>query len=298
MNVLVSGGSGLVGSALIPALSSRGHGVMRLVRPRSKRAGAEVVWDPLGAPDPTAFQGYDAVVHLAGESIVGRWTAEKKSRILNSRVQGTQTLAAALARMSTPPKLLLCASAIGFYGERGDEVLVEESAPGTGFLAEVGRQWEAACEPARVAGIRVVNLRLGVILAAGGGALARMLPPFKLGLGGRLGSGRQWMSWIALEDVIGAIEHILANGALRGSVNAVAPQAVSNAEFTRTLGQVLHRPVIFPMPAFAVRLVFGEMGQELLLSSQRVEPARLAASGYRFLHPELGGALRSVLQKQ
>ncbi len=295
MHVLVSGGSGLVGSALIRALSAQGHGIMRLARTRSKNGGAEVVWDPLGNPDPTVFQGYDAVIHLAGESIVGRWTAEKKSRILNSRVQGTQTLAASLARMTAPPKVLVCASAIGFYGDRGDEVLVEESASGTGFLAEVGRQWEAACEPARVAGLRVVNLRLGVILSAKGGALARMLPPFKLGLGGRLGSGRQWMSWIALEDVVGAIEHVLTNEALRGAVNAVAPGAVTNAEFTRILGKVLHRPVVFPMPAFVVRLLFGEMGEELLLSSQRVDPARLAASGYRFRHPELTGALTALV---
>lgn len=297
MHVLVSGGSGLVGSAVIPALASKGHGVMRLVRSASRSGAPEVTWNPMGAPDPAVFEGFDAVVHLAGESIVGRWTDEKKTRIRESRVRGTEAMAAALARMSNPPKTLIAASAVGYYGDRGDEVLLEESASGTGFLAEVCRQWEAACEPARVAGVRVVNLRIGVVLSARGGALKQMLAPFKMGLGGRVGSGWQWMPWIALEDVVGVIEHALTKESLRGPVNLVAPEKVRNADFTRTLGKVLHRPTLFPMPAFVVRTIFGEMGEELLLASQRVEPARLASSGYRFRYPALSGALREILQR-
>lgn len=292
MRILVSGSSGLIGSALLPELEKAGHSVARLVR-RTPSAN-EVQWNPDGNIQPAAVDGFDAVVHLAGESIAGRWTEAKKARIRNSRVQGTSSLANALARTTRLPKVMVCASAIGIYGDRADEILREESAPGSDFLAEVAKQWEAATEPAARAGIRVVLLRIGVVLSRHGGALARMLPPFRMGLGGRIGSGKQWMSWIALDDVVGTIQHALTTESLRGALNTVAPNPVTNAEFTRTLGEVLHRPTVFPLPEFIVRTIFGEMGQALLLSSQRVECAKLLASGYRFRHPELQSALQAL----
>jgi len=288
MQVLVSGSSWLVGSALVAALEGAGHSVVRLVR---RTPGAnEIRLDPAVAPE-----GFDAVVHLAGESIAGRWTAAKKTAIRDSRVQGTSTLATALVRTGRPPTVMVCASAIGIYGDRGDEVLREESAPGSDFLAEVSQQWEAATEPAARAGIRVVSLRIGVVLSPRGGALGRMLTPFRMGAGGRIGSGSQWMSWITLDDIVGVIQHALATDTLRGTVNTVAPNPVTNAEFTRTLGQVLHRPAIFPLPAFMVRLMFGEMGEALLLGSQRADCGKLVASGFRFRHPELKPALEAIL---
>ena len=303
MRVLVTGSSGLVGSALVPALATVGHSVARLVR--RNPAVNEIRWDPEKAPPLAtpakggapegALEGFDGVVHLAGESIAGRWTGAKKARIRDSRVQGTSTLAAALACTARPPKVLICASAIGIYGDRGDEVLREESALGSDFLAEVGKQWEAATEPAAKAGIGVVSLRIGVVLSPRGGALARMLPPFRMGAGGRIGGGRQWMSWITLDDLVGVIQHALAADSLRGPVNTVAPNPVTNAEFTRALGEALHRPTIFPLPAFMVRLIFGEMGDALLLSSQRVDCGKLLASGYRFRHAELKPALEALL---
>ena len=297
MKILVSGSTGLVGSALVPFLLTGGHQVARLVRSQPT-AGGEVPWDPAaGRLEATNLEGLDAVVHLAGERITGRWTAAKKARIRSSRVQGTRLLAETLARLARPPKTLVCASAIGYYGHRGDELLREESPPGAGFLAEVCREWEAAARPAAEKGIRVVQLRIGVVLSAAGGALALMLTPFKLGLGGRVGSGQQYMSWIAIDDLAGIIQHALANESLRGPVNAVAPRAITNREFTKTLGRVLGRPTIFPMPAFAARLAFGQMADELLLASARVEPTRLIASGYKFRTPELEAALRHLLGK-
>jgi len=307
MRVLVSGSTGLVGSALVAALEGAGHSVVRLVRrtPAANEIRLDSAQDPPlatsaprlrsgqapgGAPD-----GFDAVVHLAGESIAGRWTAAKKARIRDSRVQGTSTLAAALAQSERRPQVMVCASAIGIYGDRGDEVLREESAPGSDFLAGVCSQWEAAAEPAARAGIRVVSLRFGVVLSPRGGALARMLPPFRMGAGGRIGSGQQWMSWITLDDVVGLIQHALATESLRGPVNSVAPNPVTNAQFTHALGQVLHRPAVFPLPAFMVRLMFGEMGEALLLGSQRVDCGKLMASGFRFRHPELKPALEAIL---
>ena len=296
MNILISGATGLVGSALIPALESAGHSVRRLVRVRPLAGSPEVYWDPTGSFDPVGgIEGFDAVVHLAGESVAARWTRDRKVRILNSRKQGTMTLASAAARSKRPPKVMVSASAVGYYGNRGDEVLTEESPSGADFLADVARQWEAALAPATQAGIRTVMLRIGFILSPRGGGLARMLPPFRLGLGGKLGNGRQWMSWISIDDVVGAIQHALATESLRGPVNAVAPHPVTNAEFTRTLGRVLGRPTIFPMPAIVARLAFGEMAKALLLASQRVQPVKLEASGFQFRHPELEGALRELL---
>jgi len=298
MNILVSGASGLVGSSLIPALESARHSVRRLVRQRPEAGSPDIYWDPMGQFDPVGgIEGFDAVVHLAGESVVGRWSRNKKARILNSRKQGTMTLASAAARSQQPPKVVVSASAVGYYGNRGDDMLTEESTAGSDFLADVARQWEAALAPATQAGIRTVMLRIGFILSPRGGGLARMLPPFRMGLGGRLGSGRQWMSWISITDVVGAIQHALAAEALWGPVNAVAPHPVTNAEFTRTLGRVLRRPTIFPMPGFAARLAFGEMADALLLASQRVQPVKLQSSGFQFRHPELEGALRELLAR-
>jgi len=299
MKVLLSGSSGLVGSALVPVLTGGGYEVVRLVRSQPGPETSEVRWDPeTGSIDGAGLKGVDAAVHLAGESIAaGRWTAARKARILESRVRGTRLLAETLAGLEEPPKALVSASAVGYYGDRGEETLREESGSGSAFLSEVCRQWEAATEPAAAAGIRVVNLRFGVILASAGGALPRLLTPFRLGVGGTLGSGKQFMSWIALDDVIGAILHALTTEALRGPVNAVAPQAATNREFTKTLGRVLGRPTLFPMPACAARLAFGEMADELLLASQRVEPAKLLASGYQFRFPDLESALRHILGK-
>ena len=301
MKIIVSGASGLVGSALVPALGAGGHQVTALVRRESKQRAhadvAEVEWDPnAGQLDAARLVGHDAAVHLAGESVTGgRWTAEKKRRIRESRVRSTRLLAETLARLQTRPRVLVCASAVGYYGNRGAEVLTEASAPGTDFLSDVCREWEAAAEPARAAGIRVVHLRFGVVLSAEGGALAQMLTPFKLGIGGQLGSGAHYMSWLALDDAVGMIEHALADESLSGPVNAVAPQPVTNHEFTKTIGRVLGRPTLLPMPAFALRLALGEMADALLLSSARVEPQRLAAAGYQFKYPQLEGALRHVL---
>ena len=297
MKILVSGSSGLIGSALVPLLSARGHSITRLVR-MDPQPG-QIHWDPeRGTIEAARLEGFDAVVHLAGQNIAaGRWTPEQKARIRVSRAKGTRILAEALAALPAPPQVLICASAIGYYGNRGDEVLQEESPAGSGFLPEVCQAWEAAAAPARKMGIRVINLRTGVVLSAAGGALAKMLPAFKMGIGGVVGNGRQYMSWIALNDVVGAIVHALSNPALDGPVNAVAPHPLTNREFTVTLGRVLSRPTLFPLPAFAVRLAFGEMADELLLASQRVEPAKLASSGYKFQFPELEGALRHALGK-
>lgn len=297
MNVLISGRTGLIGSALDAFLTTGGHRTAGLTRRPSPGPGM-IHWDWAGGElRATDLHGFDAVVHLAGENLAaGRWTAAQKARIRDSRVQGTRRLCEALAALERPPGVLIAASAIGYYGDRGDELLTEVSAPGRGFLAEVCQEWEAATLPARDKGIRVVNLRIGVVLSAKGGALPKMLTPFRLGAGGRIGSGRQYWSWVALEDVVGAIHHGLMTDALSGPVNAVSPQPVTNREFTRTLGEVLHRPTLLPLPKFAARLALGrEMADEMLLSSTRVVPRRLQESGYPFRHPTLRDALRHEL---
>ena len=296
MRTLISAASGLIGSAVSAALSAEGHTVVRLVR-RSPEAG-EVRWDPAAAVlDPAAVEGFEAVIHLSGERILGRWTAAKKAAIRASRVDSTALLARALGRCARPPATLIAASAIGYYGDRGDEVLTEESAPGVDWLARMTREWEAAAEPAARRGIRVVHLRAGLVLTPKGGALARMLLPFQLGLGGPVASGRQYWSWIAIDDVVGAVRHLLATPAVGGGgpVNLTTPYPVTSREFARTLGRVLGRPALLPVPAFALRLVFGEAADAALLSGSRVVPAKLQASGYAFVYPHLEAALRHVL---
>jgi uncharacterized protein (TIGR01777 family) len=293
---LVTGVSGPIGAALLPSLESRASRIVRLVRGPAKNAD-QVSWDPFAPLPPAAVSGSDAVIHLAGESVVGRWTEAKKKAIRDSRVQGTRNLASALAQTQGKdrPRVFICASAIGFYGDRGDELLTEESAAGGGFLAELGRDWEAASRVAAESGIRTVNLRIGLVLSPKGGALAKMLTPFQLGLGGRLGPGTQWWSWIHVDDIVGAIHHILDTESLSGPLNLVAPNPVQNIEFTRLLALVLGRPARLPVPAFAARLAFGEMAQELMLSSQRVTPGKLEASGYSFRFPELRAALEDLV---
>jgi len=292
--ILVSGVSGPIGAALLPSLRAGGWSVVRLVRGQATGDG-EIAWDPAAPIAAEAVSGFDAVIHLAGESIFGRWTAAKKKKILDSRMVGTRNLAQALAQAREKPNVFVCGSAIGYYGNRGDEVLSEESAAGAGFLAQVCQEWEEATTPAVQADIRTAHIRTGIVLSRKGGALGAMLLPFKLGLGGRTGDGRQWMSWIDVQDMVGAIHHILKNDLLQGAVNMVAPKPVRNTEFAATLAGVLGRPAIFPMPAFAAKLAFGEMGEELLLGSQKVEPGKLISSGYPFRYRELRGSLQHLL---
>ncbi|MDQ3427753.1 MAG: TIGR01777 family oxidoreductase [Gemmatimonadota bacterium] len=300
LHVAVTGASGLLGSSLVPFLSTGGHRVTRLVR-GAPREG-ELRWDPAGGQvDAAELEGVDAVVHLAGENVGARWTRERKRRIRESRADGTRVLAETLARMRRPPRVLVSASAIGVYGDRGSEILTEMSPPpgaSSDFLVAVGTEWEAATEPARAAGIRVVLLRFGIILTPAGGALGRMLPAFRLGGGGPLGSGDQWMSWIAIDDAAGAVHHALLSDSLEGPVNATAPEPVTNREFAATLGRVLGRPALVPVPGAALRLAFGEMADVALLGSQRVIPRRLVEAGYRHRHPALEGALRFLLGRQ
>lgn len=294
--ILVSGVSGPIGAALLPLFKTRGYEIARMVR-GAGTGDDQIAWDPAKPIAPESVSGFDAVIHLAGESIVGRWTDEKKSKIRDSRVAGTTALAAALAQAKDKPQVFVCSSAIGYYGDRDDEVLNEESAPGSGFLPDVCREWEAATRAAVDAGIRTVQMRTGVVLSPKGGALGKMLTPFKLGGGGKIGDGCQWMSWIDVQDMVGAIHHILKSDLLQGPVNMVAPKPVTNAEFTKTLASVLSRPAIFPMPAFVVKLAFGEMGETVLLGSQRVEPAQLVASGYPFRFRDLRASLENILKK-
>jgi uncharacterized protein len=297
--VLISGVSGPIGEALLPALKTSGAQVTRLMRKDSRRSGeteASLAWDPAQPLSPETVSGFDAVIHLAGESIVGRWTESKKKKIRDSRVGGTQNLAGALARAQNKPRVLVCSSAIGYYGNRGDEVLIESSPPGSGFLAGVCREWEAATRAAADAGIRTVQIRTGVVLSRKGGALEKMLTPFKMGAGGRIGDGRQWMSWIDVQDLVSAVLHIVDSDRLQGPVNLVGPMPVKNVEFTQTLASVLERPAMFSMPALAVKLAFGEMGETVLLGSQRVEPAQLVNSGFAFRFEKLRDSLEHALE--
>ncbi|MBI3322251.1 MAG: TIGR01777 family protein [Candidatus Omnitrophica bacterium] len=299
MKILLTGSSGFVGKPLYSRLRSRGERILRLVRRPPGLNQDQILWNPEGGKlDPAPLQGVNAAIHLAGDPIAhGRWTPAKKREIRDSRVLGTQLLAGTLARLTPPPQVLICASAVGYYGDRGDEPLTEESGRGGGFLAETGEEWEAACKPAAAAGIRVVNLRFGIILDPAGGALKMMLPPFRAGIGGPLGSGRQWMSWITREDAIGVVLYALSTTSLKGPVNAVSPSPVTNTEFSRALGKALRRPAFLPVPAFAVRLLFGEMADEALLASTRVLPKKLRESGFAFRHPELQPALEQMLRQ-
>jgi hypothetical protein len=293
MRILISGASGLIGRALTERLRSAGDTVLVLARRKAEESKGEVGWDPdAGVLDSSRLGDLDAVVHLAGRPIASRWNEETKKAIRDSRVRSTKLLAEVVSQLPRRPKVFLSASAVGFYGSRGDESLDESSAPGTGFLAEVCREWEGAAAAARDAGIRTVELRTGLVLSRKGGMLARVLPPFKMGAGGVVGTGRQWMSWISLADVTAAIQYAIGAEELSGPVNLTAPQPVPNAEFTRTLGKLLGRPRLVPLPVFAVRLLFGEMGDELLLSGQKVLPKKLLASGFQFTHPDLESALR------
>jgi uncharacterized protein (TIGR01777 family) len=293
--ILVSGVSGPIGTALLPTLKTRGYDVTRLVR-GAATGEDQIPWDLARPISPEMVSGFDAVIHLAGESIVGRWTKTKKIKIRSSRVAGTTSLAEALAGAKDKPQVFVCSSAIGYYGDRGNEVLTEQSKPGIGFLPDVCREWEAATQAAIHGGIRTVQIRTGVVLSPKGGALGKMLPPFKMGVGGTIGDGRQWMSWIDLQDMVGAIHHILKSDLLQGPVNLVAPKPVTNAEFTKTLGRVLSRPTVLPQPAFAVKLAFGEMGETVLLGSQRVEPSQLVMSGYPFRFSNLQASLENILK--
>ena len=296
MKILITGSSGLVGSALVTHLRAAGHDVVRLVRRPSGQADA-FVWTPdKGAIDLRAFAGVDGVVHLGGENIgKKRWTVEGKRLIMESRVTGTMLISSALAAMTSRPRVMVCASAVGFYGDRGDAVLDESSAGGGGYLASVATQWEKASEPAAAAGVRVASVRLGMVLSAVGGALPRMLFPFRMGLGGPIGSGRQYVSWVAIRDVVEAVQYILQNDSLSGPINLVSPDPVTNRQFVKALGHALHCPACIPLPAFVVKALFGEMGKELLLSSTRAVPRKLLSAGYVFLHPELGGALKRIV---
>jgi uncharacterized protein len=303
MKILVTGSTGLVGNALVSALVKAGHTVCRLMRPESLVAGGtkdgfNVAWNPATGELGGAAVGADAVVNLAGASIAGgRWSAERKALLRSSRIDSTRALVDGLAKMNARPSVLVSASAIGIYGNRGDEVLTEESNAGTGFLAGLAREWEQEALKADAIGVRVVLARFGIILAREGGALAKMVTPFKLGVGGKLGTGQQWMSWVTLADVVGILRMAIDKADVRGTVNVVAPKPVQNAEFTKVLGSTLHRPALFPAPAFALRLAMGEMADALLLASQRVVPSRLERSGYRFLHADLVSALAVVLAK-
>ncbi|MFO7591889.1 MAG: TIGR01777 family oxidoreductase [Acidimicrobiia bacterium] len=301
MDVLVTGSSGFIGSALLGALAADGHRPIRALRGRDVPKGVDAIsWDPdAGTIDAGALEGIGAVVHLAGAGIGdARWTDARKRLILESRTIPTRLLATTLAGLAKPPAVLVSASAIGYYGDRGDESLTEDSAPGTDFAADVAVQWEAAAQPAADAGIRVATIRTGIVLGPGGGVLGKLLVPFKLGLGGRVGDGRQYMSWISLPDEVGAIRHVLRTDSLMGAVNLTAPNPVTNAELASTLGKVLHRPTVLPTPVLPLKARFGtELVQSLLLGGQRVLPKRLEASGFEFAHPTLEGALRAVLDR-
>lgn len=295
MKILVSGSRGLVGSSLVPSLIEDGHEVVRLVR--SYPQSGDIMWNPeRGEITASDLEGFDAVVHLAGDNIAsGRWTAQKKNAIRSSRIDGTKLLCSTLATLKNKPEVVVSASAIGYYGNRSDEILTESSKPGDGFLAQVCREWEAATMPAQSAGIRVALMRIGVVLSRDGGALTKMLPPFRAGVGGKLGTGKQYLSWISIDDLCSIILYTIKTRKLQGPVNAVSPHPVTNEEFTAALGETLRRPTIFPVPQFAAQLLLGEMADELLLSSTLVKPEKLVSSGYEFSNPQIQQALKCIL---
>lgn len=299
MKIAITGARGLIGRSTTKVLTDAGHSIICLVRQETNDPN-EIFWDPKkGIIAAEKLEGVDAVIHLAGENVAsGRWTEEKKQEIRESRVRGTKLISETIANLNNKPKIFLVASAIGFYGERGEETLTEQSNVGTGFLAAVCQEWEASCHSAVSSGIRVVNLRLGVVLAKEGGALAKMLPPFLIGAGGPIGSGKQYMSWIAIDDVAQIILYALGTDSLKGPVNAVSPEPVTNAYFSTALGKVLHRPAFMPLPDFAARLMFGQMADELLLASAKVVPQKLETSGYKFFYPEIEAALAHVMHNQ
>lgn len=300
MKILISGASGLVGKALVRSLEADGHSVARLVRPGGARAAGDIAWDPGSAlVDVEALEGFDAAVHLSGANIAqGRWTEARKAELRSSRVDTTRVLVDALAKLKRKPRALVCASAVGYYGDRGDEILTESSSYGTDFVGLLVRDWEAEAVRAETSGIRVVRLRFGVVLSSQGGALPLMLLPFKFGVGGRLGSGRQWQSWVAFEDAIGITRGAIADESLSGAINVTAPNPLRNIDFTRIVASVLHRPAVFPVPALAMRILLGEMADALVLASERVVPERLLQAGYRFQYPEFEAALRVVVNQK
>ncbi|MCL4217339.1 MAG: TIGR01777 family oxidoreductase [Candidatus Hydrogenedentes bacterium] len=299
MKIVIGGSTGFVGSALVERLKCEGHEITRLVRSPNVSADSEILWAPSDETlDASQLEGFDALIHLSGENVAGRWTQEKKRRILESRIKSTRLLCKAITSLDNPPRTWLCASAIGYYGSRDAEILTEDSEAGEGFLAGVCQAWEAETLPAARTGIRVVNMRIGLVLSPDGGALKLMLKPFKLGLGGPLGNGRQYMSWSTLPDLLGAITFLLAAQDLSGPVNIVAPDPVTNDAFTKTLGKVLSRPAFVPVPAFGVKALLGsDAAEEMLLASQRVAPRKLESAGFHWQHPELEGAFRALLDK-
>lgn len=293
MKIAITGASGFIGEALVRRLQASGHTVLRIGRAGNGARRPDIAWDAVSTLDAASLEGVDAVVHLAGESIAQRWSGAAKRAIRDSRVQGTTLLARTLAGLARTPSVLVSMSAIGIYGDRGDEVIDESSALGSGFLADIGRAWESSCDPARAAGIRVVHPRVGIVLSPAGGALAKMLPIFSLGAGGKIGRGRQWMSWISLTDTLRALEFALSTPSLDGAVNLTAPNPVTNAEFTEVLGRALHRPTFAPVPEFAIELLYGEMGRATVIEGQRVVPKKLLDAGFRFEHIDLAAALRA-----
>jgi len=298
MKILITGASGLIGTALQKSFAEKGFEMFLAARSKPKKSN-EIQWDTekgFADEDLPRLDALDAIVHLAGENIAGRWTDEKKRRLMESRVDGTKNIVETIGKLKNKPKVLLNASAIGVYGDRADEILTETSAAGDSFLAEIGKNWEAEAVKAENFGVRVVRLRIGIVLAKDGGALAQMITPFKFGLGGTIGSGKQWMSWIALEDVVRIVNFALENENLSGAINVVAPNPATNEEFTDTLGATLHRPTFLPLPAFAVNLAFGEMGNALLLDSTRVVPKRLEEAGFKFDFPDLKAALEQAIK--
>lgn len=298
MKILISGATGLIGKHLIPTLEAKGHEIFSLVR-KDPKNDREIQWDSesgFAESEQGKLEGFDAVIHMAGEPIAQTWTKEKKRLIKESRVTGTRVLVSALDKTKEPPKHFISASAIGYYGNRGDEILTEESAAGEGFLPEICVPWEAEARKAADFGARVVFLRTGIVLSKDGGALAQMRTPFGFGVGGVIGSGKQWMSWLALEDMISVIHYALENTSVRGAINCTAPNPVTNETFTKTLGEVINRPTIIPIPEFGVKFVFGEMGETLLLEGARVIPKKLQDAGFSFKHPDLKEAIKKALE--